>query len=339
MVKLKKNKKLVVTGILLLVLMAIILLSLSWGTYQINIVEIIETLFGGGSKIQTTTIWSIRLPRIAVALIVGFALSTAGCILQSVTRNELAEPGIIGINAGAALAIVIFIATSTTSYYSQLGDWSLYVMPFIGMLGAGLAAILIYALSYRKGVSPTRLILIGIGVNAGLNACITLFQLSLSKGDYNQALTWISGSLWGSSWQFFWIVAPLVIGIIGVTMLTSRNLDVLDLGDELATGLGVNVEKTRRKFLIFAVALAAASTAVAGNIAFLGLLGPHIGRKLVGPVHRRLIPVAGIVSAGIIIFADAISRNLFSPIEIPVGITISIVGVPYFIYLMLKAKE
>ncbi|MGL4972774.1 MAG: FecCD family ABC transporter permease [Culicoidibacterales bacterium] len=334
-----KKRFIIVMGILTVVLIAVIALSLSWGTYQISLAEIMQTLIGNGSKVQATTIFQLRLPRIAVAVLVGVALSTAGCILQSVTKNELAEPGIIGINAGAALAVVLVIATSTTSYYSQLGDWAIYFMPFAGIFGALVAAVLIYTLSYQKGISPTRLILIGIGVNAGLNALITLFQLTLSKGDYNQALTWISGSLWGSSWQFFWLILPIVGLVCAWTLLESRSLDILDLGDELATGLGIRVESTRRKFLFFAVALAAASTAVAGNIAFLGLLGPQLGRKLVGPIHRRLIPTAGLLSAIIIIFADAISRNLFSPIEIPVGITISIVGVPYFIYLMLKMKE
>ncbi|MGL5296050.1 MAG: FecCD family ABC transporter permease [Culicoidibacterales bacterium] len=334
-----KKKTTIVMITLAIILVGVILLALSWGTYQMNPFEILQTFLGNGNKIQETTIFQLRLPRIGVALLVGFALSTAGCILQSITKNELAEPGIIGINAGAALAVVIVIATSTSAYYSTLGAFATYVMPIAGIAGALLAAIVIYSLSYQKGISPTRLILIGIGMNAGLNAIITLFQLTLSKGDYNQALTWISGSLWGSSWQFFWIIFPIVVIFIGWTILESRHLDVLDLGDELATGLGIKVERTRRKFLIFAVVLAAASTAVAGNIAFLGLLGPHLGRQLVGPVHQRLIPVAGLISATVIILADTLSRNIFSPIEIPVGITISIVGVPYFIYLMLKMKE
>ncbi|MGL5530612.1 MAG: iron chelate uptake ABC transporter family permease subunit, partial [Culicoidibacterales bacterium] len=205
-----KKRFIIVMGILTVVLIAVIALSLSWGTYQISLAEIMQTLIGNGSKVQATTIFQLRLPRIAVAVLVGVALSTAGCILQSVTKNELAEPGIIGINAGAALAVVLVIATSTTSYYSQLGDWAIYFMPFAGIFGALVAAVLIYTLSYQKGISPTRLILIGIGVNAGLNALITLFQLTLSKGDYNQALTWISGSLWGSSWQFFWLILPIV---------------------------------------------------------------------------------------------------------------------------------
>lgn len=322
-----------------MILGLVFLLSLSWGSYNFTFTEIINTFLGNGNKIQETVLYNLRLPRISVAILVGFGLSTAGCILQSITKNELAEPGIIGINAGAALAVVILISSGGANYYEQIGNLTLLIMPAVAIIGAFASAALIYFLSYKKGVSPIRLILVGIGVNAGINAFITLYQLNMSKGDYNQALTWISGSLWGSSWKFFVLILPIIILFVFLTIYRSKILDVMDLGDDIATGLGVKVESNRRIFLFFAVALSAASTAVAGNIAFLGLLGPHIARKLVGPVHRRLIPVAGIISSIIIIFADAISRNLFSPIEIPVGITISIVGVPYFIYLMLKEKE
>uniref|UniRef100_UPI00286EEA98 FecCD family ABC transporter permease n=1 Tax=Anaerosporobacter sp. TaxID=1872529 RepID=UPI00286EEA98 len=191
-------------------------------------------------------------------------------------------------------------------------------------------------LSYKRGVSPTRLILTGIGVNVGINAFISLYQLNMSKGDYNQVLTWTSGSLWGSSWKFFWLVTPLVIVFLILIIRKAKILDVLDLGDEIAIGLGVKVEKERRLLFFCAVILSALATSVAGNIAFLGLLGPHIAKRLVGPVHRRQIPMAAGISCIIIIVADSMSRNAFSPIEIPAGIMISIIGVPYFIYLMLK---
>lgn len=322
--------------IVLAVLIGVILFSLSWGTYQMSIKDIIATLFGEGSKMQNTVIFTLRLPRIAVALLVGIALSTAGSILQSTTKNDLAEPGVIGINAGAALAVVILISKGT-QYYNDVSSLRLYLMPLIAIAGALASAVAVYLLALRRGkVTPIRLILVGIGINAGLNAIVTFYQLNLSGGDYNRALTWISGSLWGSSWKYFWLVAPWILLLLGLTMYKSKTLDVMDLGDELATGLGVQVEKNRRLLMFYSVALAALATAVAGNIAFLGLLGPHIAKSLVGPVHARKIPMAALISSVIIIVADTCSRNLFSPIEIPVGITVSLVGVPYFIYLMLK---
>ena len=331
---LKKN--VIIMILMSLLLMVVFLITLSWGTYTMSFSEVVMTLLGQGSKLQSTTIFDIRLPRLCVAMLVAICLSTAGCILQSVTRNELAEPGMIGINAGAALAVVMLISSGQKTYYSVIGDASLFVMPLIAMIGSFISGSLIYRLSYKKGVSPTRLILTGIGVNVGINAFISLYQLNMAQGDYNQVLTWINGSLWGSSWKFFYLILPLTLVFLGLTLWKSKILDVIDLGDELAIGLGVHVEKERKMLFFYATALAALATSVAGNLAFLGLLGPHLAKRLVGPVHRRLIPMASLLSIMIILLADSISRNVFSPIEIPVGTTIAIVGVPYFIYLMLK---
>ncbi len=326
----------VVLAISILTLLTVSVIALMSGSYSISFSNVIQTLIGNGTKAQTIAIMQLRLPRILVAILVGLALSTAGCVLQSITKNPLAEPGIIGINAGAALAIVIFISMRTTAYYSELSLSTVYLMPIVSIVGAFAAAVLIYLLSYRKGIKPIRLILVGIGVNAGINAVITLYQLNMSKGDYNQALTWISGSLWGSSWTYFKMLAPTVIVLLLLILYRSKSLDVLMLGEELATGLGFKVGKETTILLCLAVALSAVATSVSGNIAFLGLLGPHIARKLVGPKHLKLIPVAGFISAALIVVADTASRNLFLPLEIPVGITISIIGVPYFIYLMMR---
>ena len=320
------------------VLLLAVLIALMSGSYSMTISEVLNTLSGNGTKAQNVVIFDLRLPRICVAVFVGIALSTAGCILQGVTKNPLAEPGMIGINAGAALAVVILISMKSSAYYNALSLSTIYLMPLVSFLGALLVSLLIYFLSYRKGVKPTRLILVGIGVNAGINAIITLYQLNMSKGDYNQALTWISGSLWGSSWIYFKILAPVVIFLFAIVYYKCKTLDVLALGDELATGLGVSVARETRVFLLFAVALSAIATSVAGNIAFLGLLGPHIGKRLVGPKHRKLIPIAALISSCLILIADTASRNLFTPLEIPVGITLSVIGVPYFIYLMMKEK-
>lgn len=330
------KKSVIIMILMSLLLMVVFLITLSWGTYTMSFSEVVMTLLGQGSKLQSTTIFDIRLPRLCVAMLVAICLSTAGCILQSVTRNELAEPGMIGINAGAALAVVLLISSGQKTYYSEIGDASLFVMPLIAMIGSFISGSLIYRLSYKKGVSPTRLILTGIGVNVGINAFISLYQLNMAQGDYNQVLTWINGSLWGSSWKFFYLILPLTLVFLGLTLWKAKILDVIDLGDELAIGLGVHVEKERKMLFFYATALAALATSVAGNLAFLGLLGPHLAKRLVGPVHRRLIPMASLLSIMIILLADSISRNVFSPIEIPVGTTIAIVGVPYFIYLMLK---
>ncbi|MDO5294783.1 MAG: iron ABC transporter permease [bacterium] len=334
-----KNRFRIVFAVSILLLAVTVIFTLQLGSYHMSFTEIVSTLFGQGSYMQQTVIFDLRLPRILIAMAVGVAFSTAGCILQSVTKNALADPGIIGINAGASLAVVLLIFSGGTVYYDKLGTLNMFLMPFVAIIGAMASATLIYVLSIKKTVSPFRLILNGIGINAGLSAFITFYQLNMSQGDYNQALVWTSGSLWGSSYSFFFIVAPVTLVLIFVAMYKSKTLDVMDLGDELATGLGIQVEKERRKMLIVAVVISAVATSVAGNISFLGLLSPHIARKLVGPVHRRVIPVAAVISMMIILIADGIARTVFAPVELPVGIMISVIGVPYFIYLMLTSKE
>ena len=333
----KKRFKVALTVLLILLILSFIV-TLCWGTYKISVGEVINTLLGNGTKLQNTAVLSIRLPRLLVGTFVAIALSTAGSILQTVTKNDLADTGIIGINAGAAVAAVIFITYQTANYYSELGQFSIFILPIMAIIGAGLTSLMIYMLSSRNGIKPKRLLLIGIGLNAGLNAFITFFTFRGGVGDYNRVLVWTSGSLWGSGWSYVKVIIPIVALMFILVLLNHKKLDVLNLSDELALSLGLNLEKERKRFFSFAVILAGTATAFAGNIGFLGLISPHIARKLVGPYHKNFVVISAMISVIIILLADAVSRNLFSPIEIPVGITVSIFGVPYFIYLMMKEK-
>lgn len=334
-------KKVRITWIFLFAIVclaAAMLMSIMAGSYTISVQRVIETILGNGSKADNMAVLQIRLPRIITALLVGIALSASGSVLQTVTKNPLAEPGMIGINAGAALAVVLFITSNTGSYYETLSHNKQLLMPLVAILGALLASILIYSLTYRNGIAPIRLILVGIGINAGINAIISYYQLTSSKGDYNQVLTWTSGSLWGSSWMYVRLIAPVVLILFLILMWKANVLDAMQLGDEMATGLGMQVQ--RESFILFFLAaiLAAVATSIAGNIAFLGLLGPQLAKRFVGGRHRLLIPLGGIFASLILILADVAARNLFSPLEIPVGIAVAILGVPYFVYLLLKEK-
>ena len=334
----KKNKLKIVLIILIALLVISFGVTLCWGTYKISPIEVINTLLGNGTKLQNTAVLSIRLPRMLVGIFVAIALSTAGAILQTITKNDLADTGIIGINAGAAVAAVLFVTFQTANYYSELGQFSIFVLPAMAIIGAAVSAFIIYMLSSRNGIKPKRLLLIGIGLNAGLNAFITFFTFRGGVGDYNKILVWTSGSLWGSGWSYAKVIIPIVLFMFILVLLNYKKLDVLNLSDEVALSLGLNLENERKKFLSYAVILAGTATAFAGNIGFLGLISPHIAKKLVGPYHKNFISISAIISVIIILLADAVSRNLFSPIEIPVGITVSIFGVPYFIYLMMKEK-
>lgn len=334
-----KEKRLKTTAIVLAILVLVSVITyLSWGTYKISPLDSIKTLLGQGTKLQNAAILNLRLPRMLVGISVAIALATAGALLQTITKNELADSGIIGINAGAAVAAVIFISLKTVNYYTALGTLSVYVLPFIAIVGAGGSALIIYFLSSRNGVKPKRLLLIGLGLNAGLNAFITFFTFRSGVGDYNRVLIWTSGSLWGAGWNYARIIIPLALLMFIIVLLNYKKLDILNLSDEHAISLGLDLNKERKKFLFYAVILAGGATAFAGNIGFVGLICPHIARKLVGHYHKNFLTVSAVISIIIVLFADAVSRNLFSPIEIPVGITISILGVPYFIYLMMKEK-
>ena len=325
--------------ILAVLVLATVLFALLYGSYDISFTEVMKTLATGGDASQHLAIWGIRLPRALVAAFVGAALATSGCIMQSVTHNPLAEPGLLGINSGATMLIVLYISLNTTDYTSVLGNNQVLTIPFVAIVGAFLAAGMILLIARRKGkISNNRMVLVGVGINIAFSSVTTLLQLAMSQGNYNRALTWTSGSLWGAGFLYFWMVAPLCLAVILFLLYKGKTLDVLGLGDNIATGLGVDVAKERKILLFFAVLLAAAATAVAGNISFVGLLGPHIAERIVGPVHRRKIVASALISAILIIVADTLARNLFSPLEIPVGILLSIIGVPYFIYLMLKTK-
>lgn len=336
---LKRHRFTVIICLLLLFILFAFTLSLSWGSYRIPFYKIPSILFGRGTKLEYITIYLLRLPRIVLAIIVGIALSVAGGLLQTITRNDLADSGMIGINAGASLAAVLFITSQSTLYYKELSGLMIFALPVVAMGGSLAVVVLIYFLSFKKGVTPQRLLLIGIGLNVAITAFITFYSLRVSRGQYNQVLVWTSGSLWGSNWKYVWVTAPIILLFTGLTLFQSKTLDVLNLGDELAIGLGVNLQRSRKWLLFFAVVLAGVATSVAGNISFLGLITPHMAKKLVGTSHKRFIPVGALLSVIIILIADSLSRNLFSPIEIPVGITISLIGVPYFIYLMVKEQS
>lgn len=330
----QKRHRILVLCVLLL--LAAVALSIMTGSYSISPSDLLTTLLNKGSRAHTFAIFQIRLPRIVLAILVGSALGVSGTILQGITKNPLAEPGMIGINAGSALFVVLWISHGANAYSSSLSDGKVLLMPLLAIAGAFCTTAFLYGYSWRNGIRPIRFLLTGVGVNAGITAVISFYQLQMSRGDYNQVLMWTNGSLWGSSWRYILVSAPLILLLLVLVWTHSRTLDILSLGDEGAAALGVSTQRTRIWFLAAAAALAALATAVAGSIAFLGLLGPQIALRIAGVRHRLLLPLAALISSMLLIIADMLARNLFSPLEIPVGILVSMIGIPYFIYLMMK---
>lgn len=334
--RIDKNKKfIVVIGILILLIFATFLISLNRGSLSISPSEVINTLLGQGSKAHQIAIFKLRLPRIVIGILVGTALAVAGTILQGITKNDLADSGILGINSGAALFVVVYIYFMNGNVYDGISDLTIFTMPIVALTGAIFGAFLIYALAWKNGINSSRLLLVGIGINIAFTSILTIFQLRFTTQEFNRVMAWTNGSIWGASWKYVMAILPFILILTAFAMYKSRYLDALNLGDEVATGLGVEVEKERRKLIIYSVILAGVATSVAGSIGFLGLVAPHIARKLVGPKHIRLIPTAALVGSVILLVSDTIARNLIAPMELPVGIVVSVIGVPYFIYLML----
>ena len=259
-------------------------------------------------------------------------MAIAGSILQSVSRNALADPGIIGINAGAGFAVILYIFF----FQGSFGTASVFIMPFSALLGALLAAGLIYMIAWKDGVSPVRLVLVGIGINSAFGALIIIFQLMMDPRDFTQATIWITGSIWSASWDYVFAVLPWICLFVPLALYKSHKLNLLQLGENTAAGLGVAIERERGILLFISVALAGACVSVGGGISFLGLIAPHLARRIIGPRHQTLLPVAALIGALLLLTADTIGKNLMAPTEIPVGLVVSCLGAPYFIYLLIK---
>ncbi|HJG96944.1 MAG TPA: iron ABC transporter permease [Romboutsia timonensis] len=331
-----KNKKfIIIISVLLLMIFGTFLISLNTGSLSISPSDVIKTLIGQGSKAHEIAIFKLRLPRIVIGILVGTALAISGTILQGVTKNDLADAGILGINSGAALFVVVYIYLMNGNVYDGVSNLTIFTMPIVALSGAIFGAFLIYALAWRNGINSSRLLLVGIGINIAFTSILTIFQLRFTTQEFNRVMAWTNGSIWGASWKYVIAVLPFILVFTLLTLYKSRYLDALNLGDEVATGLGVEVEKERRKLIVFSVVLAGVATSVAGSIGFLGLVAPHIARKLVGPKHIKLIPTSALVGSVILLVADTIARNIIAPMELPVGIVVAVIGVPYFIYLML----
>jgi iron complex transport system permease protein len=336
--EMKKKKKLSAVLVFIVALIVVMFfVSLSTGVIKIAPSDVIKTFLNQGTDRQELVLFDFRLPGIVLALLIGAGLAVSGVILQGITQNELADPGILGINTGAGLAVVLFLYF----FKNQLdptSPFSFFIMPVAALVGAIVAAMLIYALAWKKGVNPVRLVLVGIGVNAGFAAFLTIFQLKMDPQDFRQATVWLTGDIWNANWNMVFALVPWMLILIPIALRKAHSLNVMNLGDEVASGLGTSVERERMFLLFVAVALAGAAVAAGGGIAFLGLVIPHIARKIMGPLHQYIIPLSTLLGALLLMVSDTIGKNLLAPTEIPVGIIVSIISAPYFVFLLIRTK-
>lgn len=333
------KRSFIVLIVALILLVSSLLISLTLGDRYISIPRVLSVIFGEGIKIDELFVQSFRMPRTLIALLAGLSLAIAGAILQGLVRNPLASPDILGITGGAGAAVVLFLAIFSDDRTNAL-TVSIKWLPLAAFIGALISLIVVYGLAYKNGeLKPLRLVLVGVGFSALAQATTSFFMLIGPIFRATEANMWLTGSVYGANWEqvkisFIWTVSFTIIAF-----LFTRHLNTQQLGDEVSTSLGVNVEKNRLILLFISTALVAGAVAFAGAIAFVGLIAPHIARKIVGASYGALIPLSGMIGAIMVIVADTIGRTVFLPIQIPAGVFTAVIGAPYFIYLLFKTGK
>lgn len=316
-------------------MVAFIFISMNTGFSKLAPAEVLNTLLGKGTSRQSLILFEFRLPRIVISMLVGAGLAVSGCILQGVSRNALADPGILGITSGSGLIVVLYL-----SFYSSAAKAPTLLLPFLALAGGLMIAAIIYMLSYSKkdGLNPNRMVLTGIAVTAAVNGLMIVLMLRLNPNKYDMVASWLAGSIWGSTWKQVLTLLPWVLLLIVFAFLKSRMLDALSLNENVASSLGVSLNRERLYLLLIAVGLAAACVAFTGGIGFVGLIAPHLARRLVGPGHRMLLPASALGGALLLLMADTLGRLVFPATEIHAGIMVAIIGAPYFLYLLSRSK-
>lgn len=319
-------------------LMAVLLLlslvaGISLGASAVGIKQLIPTLLGNGSFKDEFILFSVRMPRVIVLALAGMALALSGAILQSLTKNDLADPGIIGINAGAGFAITVFYLAVD----ANLANFK-YQLPLVGFVGAIVTALLIYLFTFekQKGVQPVKLVLMGVGFASALSGLMIILISSARTEDVQFISKWLAGNVWGADWPFVLALLPWLLISIPILVFKQRSMNLLALNETVAKGLGVRLNVDRIILLVVAVALAASAVSVVGSISFIGLIAPHIAKRLVGAKHQNFLFLAPLIGATILVFADTIGRIIYSEQTIPAGIVVAIIGAPYFLYLLRK---
>ncbi|MFR5266840.1 FecCD family ABC transporter permease [Clostridium sp.] len=322
----KNKSKVLLIGLSGVVLATLIIVLSAVGSVKLGIGDIFSTLIKGDNKMVSTIVFQMRLPRNILAVLVGANLAISGCLLQSVMKNPLADPGITGVSSGASLFAIIVLLL-LPQYTGML--------PLIAFVGGAIACVLVYTMAWKNGLKVIRVVLAGVAVNAIIGGFISLLT-TLYSDRIQSALLWLNGSLASKTWADVRLVAIYsLIGLV-LSLFCIRGSNVLNLSDEAATNLGFNVNKTRVGLSAVAVFLAATSTAIVGIISFVGLIVPHISRMIIGSDHKYSIPFSMVLGGIVLLVADTVARTLFGAIELPVGVVMSIVGGPFFLYLLRK---
>lgn len=322
---------------LVVALLAAMAAGVAFGAVPVSLGDVVgalgRALRGAGGGLADTLIVQVRLPRVVLAALVGAALAGAGALYQALFRNPLADPYILGVSSGAGLGAMIALVLTASATAARYG-----AVPVAAFLGALLTMWLVVRLASARGrLEATSLLLAGVAISYTL-AAITSFVMVMAREQMAAIVYWTMGGLSAASWGYVAMIAPMfVLGII-VPLLSTRELNLMLLGDERAGHLGLPVERFKVLMLATASLLTAAAVAVAGLIGFVGLMTPHMVRLVIGPDHRRLLPASLLAGATVLVLADLIARVVLRPIEIPVGIVTAVLGGPFFVWLLVRER-
>ena len=319
-----------VAGMSLLVLALVLglaVFAMTLGSFSIPFVDVIKSVFGHGSDDQEFIVRTLRLPRVICAMLIGAALAMADAIFQGLVRNPLVSPDIIGIDTGASLVAVFWIVFGLSSS----------LLPLAAFIGAVTAASLVYILSWKGGISPNRLILVGIGVSAAISSGTTFITVRFPIEQVRPAIVWTMGSIYGSNWTDVKVLVGFLVVCIPFAVVLMWLLRALQLGDDVARGLGMPVERTRLGLMLVGCALAAVTVAVAGPIGFVALMVPHMARMLGGALSASVMVLTAFLGALFLLAADTVAQH-FLPVTLPVGVVTAAVGAPYFLFLLYRSN-
>lgn len=330
-------------AIITLLLIAVMLIGLTIGSVEVPFSKVLHAIIAGTGRLRSsasqvtpdptfTIVWLLRMPRVVMAALVGASLGVAGAQMQGLFQNPLASPDIIGVSAGGALGGVIALATG-------LATRSMFYLPILSFVGALLALGIVYAIATRRARTAVATLLLGGVALSALIGAITSFLITVTWVRYEvsqQIIFWLMGGLANRTWTHVWLGVPGIALGLAVAFAYSRDLDILAAGEEVASSLGVDVERAKRVLLIDAALLTGTAVALSGAIGFVGLVIPHAVRLVIGPAHKRLLPASALAGATFLVFADILARTLDRPEEIQVGIITAFFGAPFFLYLLMR---
>ena len=320
------NKKYGIIIITFFLLMFLIVFFTTIGSVNLSLSEVVNALMTDEKSVARTIVYKMRLPRNTLAVLVGANLAVSGILLQSVMKNPLADPGITGVSTGASV-VAIFIILVAPQWISML--------PLFAFIGGAIACCLVFLLAWKNGIQPMRIVLAGVAVNSILGGFISMLSI-LHSDRIQSALFWLNGSLAATTWDNVTMLLPYSIVGLVASLFLIRSANVLQLGDEAAKNLGFNVSLTRVVISAVGVFLAGVTTSIVGVIGFIGLIVPHVARMLMGSDHKYTIPFSIVLGGMVLLVADTLGRTVGGAIEIPVGVITSIVGGPFFLYLLRK---